>query len=286
MPDHRAASRHMPSGVVAGNRPAAAGPVSETVVRGLSDLAVRAPAALLPRVLVATGLADGYAQAEAPIGPVFVAFSDRGVSALALAGDPAGFERWFTTEIGRRVVRVAELPPSLGAPVRRRLDGDRSTRVPFDLRGRSDFEQAVLEKALEIPRGEVRPYAWIAAEIGRPKAVRAVGSALAHNPVPLLIPCHRIVRSDGLIGNYSLGGPSVKRRVLSIEGLDVDGLESLARKGVRLVGSDTTRVFCLPACHHVRRVSPAHLVRFRSHAEASRSGYRPCRTCRPVPAAA
>ena len=62
-------------------------------------------------------------------------------------------------------------------------------------------------KALEIPRGEVRPYGWIAAEIGRPKAVRAVGTALGHNPVPLIVPCHRVVRSDGMIGQYSLGGP-------------------------------------------------------------------------------
>ena len=53
-------------------------------------------------------------------------------------------------------------------------------------------------KALEIPRGEVRPYGWIAAEIGRPKAVRAVGTALGHNPIPLIVPCHRVVRSDGM----------------------------------------------------------------------------------------
>ena len=67
----------------------------------------------------------------------------------------------------------------------------------------NEFERAVLEKALEIPRGEVRPYSWIASEIGRPKAVRAVGSALAHNPVPLVMPCHRVVRADGMIGQYS-----------------------------------------------------------------------------------
>ena len=75
-------------------------------------------------------------------------------------------------------------------------------------------------KALEIPRGEVRPYGWIAAEIGRPKAVRAVGTALGHNPVPLIVPCHRVVRTDGTIGQYSLGGPGNKRTILSAEGLD------------------------------------------------------------------
>src|ERR1700692_1181255 len=79
-------------------------------------------------------------------------------------------------------------------------------RLTYDLRSCTPFEAAVLRKALEIPRGQVRPYNWIAREIGRPKAMRAVGSALANNPVPILIPCHRVVRGDGKIGNYALGG--------------------------------------------------------------------------------
>ena len=114
-------------------------------------------------------------------------------------------------------------------------------------------------KALEIPRGEVRPYGWIAAEIGRPKAVRAVGTALGHNPVPLIVPCHRVVRSDGYIGQYSLGGPANKRAILAAEGADPDGLEGLARAGIRYFGSDTTRIFCLPTCHDARRVTDRHL---------------------------
>ena len=85
----------------------------------------------------------------------------------------------------------------------------------------TEFERAVLLKALEIPRGEVRTYGWIAAEIGRPAAVRAVGSALRKNPVPVLIPCHRVVRSDGHIGQYALGGSDAKRTILAAEGLAV-----------------------------------------------------------------
>ena len=73
----------------------------------------------------------------------------------------------------------------------------------LDLRGHTEFERDVWRKALDIPRGEVRPYGWIAAEIGRPRAVRAVGTALGHNPVPLIVPCHRVVRTDGSIGQYS-----------------------------------------------------------------------------------
>ena len=261
-------------------------PSVEAVELGVASLAVAAPATLLPGTLVATGLADGYARLNAPVGAIYVAFSDRGVSALSLAGDRTAFEAWFDRELGRRLVAVDVVPQALGALVRRRLDGDRAARVPFDLRGRSEFERAVLEKALEIPPGEVRPYGWIASEIGRPKAVRAVGTALGHNPIPLLIPCHRVVRSDGLIGNYSLGGPGVKRILLATEGLDLDRLEGLARDGVRFLGSDTTRIFCMPTCRHAQRIQPEHIVRFGSLADTTRAGYRPCRVCRPVAAAA
>ena len=137
-------------------------------------------------------------------------------------------------------------------------------RIDLDLRGHTAFERDVWQKALEIPRGEVRPYGWVAAEIGRPKAVRAVGTALGHNPVPLIVPCHRVVRSDGMIGQYSLGGPQNKRTILAAEGLDPDRLESEARAGIRFVGSDTTGAVCLPTCQHARRIAAAHRVPFRS----------------------
>ena len=252
----------------------------------LADLRVGAPTSLLPGVLLKAGLVDAYARVDAPIGPVFVAWNARGVSFVSVAGDAADFERRFGEDIGRPLQRVEELPPRLARAVGRRLAGDRSAPVAVDLRGRSPFEEAVLRKALEIPAGEVRPYGWIAAEIGRPKAVRAVGTALGHNPVPLVIPCHRVVRSDGAIGQYSMGGPAVKRKVLTAEGLDLARLEGLARQGVRYLGSDTTRIFCMPTCRHARRVMAKHEMHFGSETDARRAGYRPCKVCRPVAVAA
>jgi O-6-methylguanine DNA methyltransferase len=255
----------------------------EAALRGLR---VRAPESLLAGTLVATGLADAYAAVDSAAGRVFVAWNTRGVSMVSLAGEPRHFEEQFARELGRPLHRVDALPPRLGRAVGRRLAGDPSAPVPVDLRGRSPFEEAVLRKALEIPSGEVRPYGWIAAEIGRPKAVRAVGTALGHNPIPLLIPCHRVVRSDGHIGQYSLGGPDVKRRVLTSEGLDLDRLEGFARQGIRFLGSDTTRIFCMPTCRHARRVMPSHEMHFGSLEDVRRAGYRPCKICRPVAAAA
>ena len=148
------------------------------------------------------------------------------------------------------------------------------------------FERDVWLKALEIPRGEVRPYGWIAAEIGRPKAVRAVGTALGHNPVPLIVPCHRVVRTDGTIGQYSLGGPGNKRTILTDEGVDLPRLEELASAGIRFIGSDTTKIFCLPTCRHARRVTDRHRLEFHSMADGQARGYRACKVCRPASAAA
>lgn len=248
----------------------------------MAGLRTTAPSSLAPAVLVEVGLADRYARLDSPIGPLVVAWNGIGVSAVEAADDDAAFEAAHLARTGRPARRAERLPDRLASAITRRLDGDRRVRIDLDLRGHTEFERDVWYKALEIPRGEVRPYGWIAAEIGRPKAVRAVGTALGHNPVPLIVPCHRVVRTDGSIGQYSLGGPANKRTILAAEGLDPDAMESMARTGVRYVGSDTTHVVCLPTCHAAQRITLAHRVPFRSLGHAAAAGYRPCLECRPA----
>jgi O-6-methylguanine DNA methyltransferase len=257
----------------------------EDIATGLRALRASAPRTLAPAALVAAGLADAYAPIETPFGPALVTWNARGVSSIAWPADPDALEARFPATRGRPAFRGA-LPAGLGRAIQRRLAGDRRASVPLDLRGSTPFEQAVWAKALEIPRGEVRPYGWVAAEIGRPAAVRAVGTALGHNPVPLVVPCHRVVRSDGTIGQYSMGGPENKRRILRAEGLDPDDLERQARAGIRYLGSATTRIVCLPSCHHARRISATHRVPFRTLTAATGAGFRACRACRPAGAAA
>ncbi len=252
----------------------------------LAVLAAPAPRHLADEVLVEVGLADRMAPVESPIGTLWVAWNGRGVSEVEQATDGADAAARHAAHVGRRTGVAAHLPSSLADAIARRLAGDRRVRIPLDLRGRTEFEVAVWTKALEIPRGEVRPYGWVAAEIGRPKAVRAVGTALGHNPVPLIVPCHRVVRTDGTIGEYSLGGAHNKRTILSAEGLDPDAMEAAARRGQRLSGSRTTHIFCWPTCRHARRVQDRYRVSFRSAREARVAGYRPCRICRPFAAAA
>jgi O-6-methylguanine DNA methyltransferase len=261
-------------------------PTDTDIAAELAGLRSAAPTTLLPRTLVAVGLADAYAAIDSPLGPLFVAFNGLGVSAVEQALDGEAFEVSHSQRTGRPTRAVAALPARLAAAIDRRLGGDRRARIDLDLRGRTTFERDVWTKALEIPRGEVRPYGWIAAEIGRPRAVRAVGTALGHNPVPVIVPCHRVVRSDGFIGQYSLGGPANKRAILASEGLDADQLEGLARAGIRYVGSDTTKIYCLPSCHAAQRIGVSHRVPFRSAAEGRLAGYRACRQCRPGSAVA
>lgn len=141
--------------------------------------------------------------------------------------------------------------------------------VPVDLSAAASFQRSVLEAARAIPFGEVRSYGWIARKIGNPRAVRAVGTALGRNPVPLVVPCHRVLRSDGSLGGYGLG-LDLKNRLLSLE-----------HETPAIAGSDTTRIVCRHGCPHGRRVARRHEVVFASVAEARAVGYRPCLHCRP-----
>ncbi len=164
---------------------------------------------------------DEYVLVDGPVGPLFVAFGDRGLTRVAPAGltDLAreDFERQYELRLGHRP-RPAELaPPGLPAA----LDSGSPRGLAVDLDGLSAFARAVLAVTAEIPFGQVRPYAWVARQVGRSGAVRAVGSALARNPLPVVIPCHRVVRSDGRVGEYAFGA-GVKRALLEREGVELD----------------------------------------------------------------
>ena len=182
----------------------------------------RAPRTLLPAVMSAIAPEDECFHVDAEIGRFYVAHNSLGVSAVTRCDSLAEFEQYALKYRGRRV-RETRAPDRLRRQVEDWLAG-RPVRIRFDLRGLTEFGRAVLLKAVEIPRGEIRSYGWVAKEIGRPLAVRAVGTALAHNPIPLFIPCHRVVRSDGKIGEYGMGGPAIKRRLLLWEGVPAERL--------------------------------------------------------------
>ncbi|HEY5651909.1 MAG TPA: methylated-DNA--[protein]-cysteine S-methyltransferase [Acidimicrobiia bacterium] len=241
----------------------------------LGSLRTTMPARTKTAISLGTGQIDGFDVFESPIGDVVVGFNVRGVSFVELAAE------FDPDESARRAVEAIP-PKGWDAKIRQAIERGRPGGLPVDLSAVTDFQRSVLEVAATIPYGQVRPYGWLADHVGNHGAVRAVGSTMARNPVPLIIPCHRVVRSDGRIGNYSLGGAHNKIDLLGHEGVDLDQLASLATRDIRFIASDTTGVFCLPTCSHARRISDTHRVELKSAAAAGASGFRPCKVCEPA----
>ncbi len=262
--------------------------MTERLRRCLDDYRANTQCAASPEFASETldrlGLADRYTTLESAIGPVYVAWNPRGVSAVRPAEDTEAFERWFRKRFTRRAL-PATSTPQIVDDVRRALAGE-DVKLDIDLRDCTPFEAAVLRKAQEIPSGHARPYAWVAREINRPRAVRAVGSALANNPVPLLIPCHRVVRSDYTSGEYAFGS-AAKQTLLEHEGLHMPEIEALAKRGIRYIGLPEDNCFCLPSCGGdlIERLN-AHEEHVELHSvdEALAMGLEPCSTCRPIAA--
>lgn len=250
--------------------------IEQELARLLGD---RAPDRVSEATALGTGLADGFDFYESPVGQVVVTFNPGGVSSVSLAEDD--FESYFEDRFGRPLIR-AEAPSSWGGLIAERIDAGSPGRLPIDLRSVTPFQSSVLLEAARIPKGEVRPYGWLARQVGNAGAARAVGSTMARNPVPLIIPCHRVVRSDGHIGAYSLGGPDRKWRLLTAEGAHPEILEELAGRNVRVLGNKSTGIFCMPTCHAIRRSKDENVVELRDSRQAREAGFRPCELCHPA----
>jgi methylated-DNA-[protein]-cysteine S-methyltransferase len=178
-----------------------------------------AATARAPRQAAKPGAAVVYVGAlRTPVGRVLAAVGAGGVVGVSFERSTRAFSERLARRHGARVLRangrLASVERALGAyfgGVRRRL------ALPIDLRGVSPFQRRVLAAARRIPAGRVVSYGELARRIGRPRASRAVGQALGRNPLPILIPCHRIVASGGALGGY-VGGARVKRKLLALEG--------------------------------------------------------------------
>jgi methylated-DNA-[protein]-cysteine S-methyltransferase len=148
------------------------------------------------------------------------------------------------------------------------LSGRRSYfSIPVDLSRVPGFDRAALQLAAAIPYGEVRSYKWIAEQLGRPDAARAVGSAMAGNPVPILIPCHRVVKTDGGLGGY-LFGLEFKQALLDLEGSILP-----------FVGCIASLIVCRRGCAQEQPITETGKIPFRTLADAQTKGYRPCPAC-------
>jgi methylated-DNA-[protein]-cysteine S-methyltransferase len=167
------------------------------------------------------GLVDvSYATVETPVGEIVVATTNRGLVRVALSGESVD---QVLTELAEDVSpRILELPDRLDE-ARRELDeyfAGRRKRFEMTLDWRlvpAPFMKRVLKATARVDYGETTTYSDVAAEAGSPRAYRAAGNALGSNPIPIVVPCHRVLRRGGEIGNYG-GGPEVKRFLLELEG--------------------------------------------------------------------
>lgn len=162
--------------------------------------------------------AVGYRVIDSPLGPLWIAVGPKGVLAIHYGAEPSHGEL-------ARIVRTygpGVLPdPRRADTVARELDqyfeGKRRTfGVAVDLSTLTPFQQRILGATARVPYGDVATYATVAAEAGNRKASRAAGAALGSNPVPIVVPCHRVLASDGSLGGYG-GGLEAKRRLLQLE---------------------------------------------------------------------
>jgi methylated-DNA-[protein]-cysteine S-methyltransferase len=164
------------------------------------------------------GLVDvSFDVADTQIGPLLLAVTERGLCRISFDPEPDRETETLARTFGVRVLRA---PRELD-PVRRELDEyfegrRRAFDLPLDLRGREGFSRDILERLAKVPYGEVTTYKSLAVEAGNPRAARAVGTIMNRNPIPIVLPCHRVVGSNGSLVGYG-GGLERKRLLLDLE---------------------------------------------------------------------
>jgi methylated-DNA-[protein]-cysteine S-methyltransferase len=166
-----------------------------------------------------SGLLDaGYDVVESPLGPLLVAATDRGLLRIYFDADPQEQLDLLARAAGARVLRA----PRSVDDARRELDEyfsgrRRSFDLSIDLRGAAPFTAEVLDQLARVPYGQTATYGELALRVGHPRAARAVGTVMNRNPVPIVLPCHRVVGASGSLVGYG-GGLERKEQLLRLEG--------------------------------------------------------------------
>lgn len=264
----------------------------DTVARGLRDAVPPVDEVAASRTALQARLADlrsrvlTYGIVPSPLGNILVARSEQGVSLVEYLGEARtldasrlrGLADVETVESSAEIARLRDdLLDFLGG--RRR---DLGWRLDLRLAG-SSFHRAVLEAAAGIPFGAVTSYASIARRIGKPEAVRAVAQALRRNPLPIVVPCHRVVGSSGLLTGYAGDKLGLKRQLLDVEGVRTSPAARdfrVAREAMYARDAEDDQ-YCVPTCGSLATRSLAQLTLFASRESAESLGLAPCDTCRP-----
>jgi methylated-DNA-[protein]-cysteine S-methyltransferase len=183
---------------------------------------MRAELTRLAKAAEEEGLVDvAYTTVDSPFGPLLLAGTERGLIRIGL---PNQESEGLLDDLAERISpRVLEAPARLD-DARRELDLYFEGRLhdfdlPLDWRLSRDFRRRVLRAISRIPYGQTRSYTEVATSAGNERAVRAAGTACGSNPIPIVVPCHRVLRSGGALGGYG-GGLPMKRALLELEGVE------------------------------------------------------------------
>lgn len=160
----------------------------------------------------------GFDVVESPIGPLLVAATGRGLARIFFDADPELHLDRLAQAYGPRVLRSAAIVDSAHRQLDEYFGGERSAfALDIDLRGAAPFAEQVLGELARVPYGQTTTYGALAARVGAPNAARAVGTVMNRNPIPIVLPCHRVVGANGSLTGYA-GGLDIKERLLRLEG--------------------------------------------------------------------
>lgn len=263
--------------------------VLEGMVADLRRTPVAGADPTLSRAELESRLADirsrviSYGIFSSPLGKMLIARSELGVSLVRYIESEGAARAQLARLAGGEAV---EDKAAVEGTYRELLDylQARGTRLswPLDLRwAGSEFQRRVLAATAQLPYGAVTSYAGIARRIGAPASVRAVAQALRHNPIPIAIPCHRVIGSGGELTGYAGRRIGLKERLLSLEGVPVGHRAHRIERGHMYVLYEGYTEYCLPTCGSLATEPMAQLTLFGTRRHAESVGLTPCGSCRP-----
>jgi methylated-DNA-[protein]-cysteine S-methyltransferase len=263
----------------------------EAMVHSLRGAPLRGDDPTLARAQLGASLADlrsrllSFGIFSSPLGPMLIGRSEQGVALVQYLSSSGSLTAGVRRLLGEEAVEDRSATEDLWAELIEYLEGRRARLDwPLDLRRmRSDFQRRVLEATAALPYGGVTSYAGIAARIGVPSAVRPVAQALRWNPLPIVIPCHRVIGSTGALTGYAGRRVELKQRLLAVEGIRTVAVHEKfrVRREAMYALMDGEREYCVPTCGSLSSQPLSVLTLFGTRERAEAAGFAPCTSCRP-----
>lgn len=226
-----------------------------------------------------------YGVFESPCGPLLIGRTEHGITLVEYLESPSSDGSWLLRQRGVEVQADQSGMQRYHGELIDYLEGRRRRLAwPLDFRfATSRFHRTVLEATAALPYGAVSSYAGIAREIGKPAAVRAVAQALRHNPLPIVVPCHRIVGSSGALVGYAGNRIALKEQILGVEGVRVERRPHEIRiaRDAMYAWDHRGREYCLPTCGEISKLPIGAVTLIASPREARSLGLTPCGDCHP-----